>query len=74
MHLLQACNVAIPFFPLIAHIYKNPSFVAPKLARYREFGLKDTARTPKVCSVRAVSGVSVMELVSEVENISTRGL
>lgn len=74
VHLLHACKVAIPFFPLIAHMYKNPSLVAPKLARYRESGLNATAHTPNVCSARAVRGVSDIGLVSETEKIRTRGL
>lgn len=53
--------------------YKKPSLAEPKLARYRESGLKATQFTPKVWSEREVKGVSE-GASAEVENIRTRGL
>jgi hypothetical protein len=54
-------------------MYRKPSVEKPKLARYRESGLKARQLTPMVCSGRDVRGVS--EGTSEaVEKMRTRGL
>jgi hypothetical protein len=45
----------------------------PKLARYRESGLKATHLIPKVCSVRIASGMSE-EASFAIEKIKTLGL
>jgi hypothetical protein len=54
-------------------MYKKPSFEEPKLARYRESGLKAKQLTPKVWSARDVRGVSDGASAA-VENMRTRGL
>jgi hypothetical protein len=45
----------------------------PKLARYRESGLKATHLMPKVCSVRTERGISE-EASFAIEKIKTLGL
>jgi hypothetical protein len=58
---------------LMLHTYKKPSFEEPKLARYRESGLKAKQLTPNVWSARDVRGVSDGASAA-VEKMRTRGL
>jgi hypothetical protein len=72
-HLLLAYSVAAPVRALMLQIYRKPSFENPKLARYRESGLKAKQLTPYVWSVNELRGVS--DGASEaVEKMRTRGL
>lgn len=73
MHLFVECSLADPVFRLTAHTKRKPSFTSPRVARYWELGLKETLRTPTVCSVRIDRGISG-DASFAVEKIKTRGL
>lgn len=73
VHLLLACKLAAPVRVFTFQTYRKPSLGEPRLARYCESGDQARHLTPKVCSERAVRGVSDGASYA-VEKISTRGL
>lgn len=72
VHLLLECSFAAPFLGFIAHTCKKPSFIDPSVARKSESGLKATAFTPYVCSLKIERGDSDEDCCRQ--NISTLGL
>lgn len=72
VHLLLACRFAAPVRGLMLQTYRKPSLGEPRLARYCESGDQARHLTPKVCSERAVRGVSE-GASGAVEKIRTRG-
>lgn len=66
-------SLAEPFLSPMDHTKRNPSFTFPRVAKYCEFELQASARTPNVCSVSMESGISGGASFA-VEKIKTLGL